>query len=150
MWIYRVAIALICLFAFNRVEGAEAPASISIQATTPAVAPGDDVRLEVVITNTSTNLLRFVHEANILSFGNFLIVGPGGTQLAPLPLYGGGTSFFIDALDPGQEVHETRVLNRLFDMGAPGIYTIQVQKHFGLGQPDIKILSNVVTITVTK
>lgn len=150
MWKYSVAIALACLFALNRAEGAEPPASISIQATTGAVAPGDDIRLEVMITNTSADLLRFVHEANILSFGNFLIVGPGGAQLAPLPLSGGGTSFFLDALSPGQEVHETRVLNHMFDMRAPGTYTIQVQKHFGLGHPDIKILSNIVTITVTK
>jgi hypothetical protein len=147
-----IVIAAFCPLWVGSAESAGAPASIAIHATTSSVAPGEDIRLEVTMTNNSTAPLAFFHQPgpNFLDFANFLIAGPSGATLMPLPTVYGARSARGDALAPGDQTQQAVALNSMFDMTTPGAYTVQVVYHFGRNNPDIKVLSNVVAITVGK
>jgi hypothetical protein len=124
--------------------GAESSVSIVIRAVNTTIKSGNDVNLEIVMTNNSSIPAWYP------SSFKFEVFGPGGVLAPKFPESGAGASERLDTLGPGEEVHELHAINRAYDMVNPGQYNVDIVRIVGFqGAAESIIQSNIVTITVT-
>lgn len=152
---------------------ATAPYSLQISAPKADFSPGEEVKIAVTLTNTSTHeiVVRKDKAPDHAEFDYQVVVLDETDQSAPKTKYhrllskeeDPGTTVFIDSggnftLKPGETLTENLVLNRLFDLSMPGKYKVQAQRETLVGiipqgktlrdvaGPPVK--SNVLTINI--
>jgi hypothetical protein len=117
-----------------------------------AVTTGDDVTIDVSLTNTSNQV---VSEGGMYKSGieldSTLRFEVRDEHKKPVPLrtypneeLGAGSVRFRN-FKPGETTTQHQRVSALYDMRKPGKYTIQVWRR----NPDYEIKSNIVTVTVT-
>jgi len=130
----------------------QAPFKIVISAETSTIVAGDDVTIDVSLTNTSNQLVSegalYVSGIELDSTLRFEILDehrkPVPKRTYPHEELRGGSVRFRD-IKPGETVTQHQRVSALYDMRRPGKYTIQVWRR----NPDYDIKSNIVTVTVT-
>ena len=130
----------------------QAPFKIAITAEKSTVVAGDDVTIDVSLTNTSDQTVSegAMYEGGIEldSTLRFEILDehkkPVPKRHYPNEELRGGSVRFSD-FKPGDTSTQHQRVSALYDMRKPGKYTIQVWKR----NPDYEIKSNIVTVTVT-
>jgi hypothetical protein len=141
------------------------PFSITLTVPQQEVKAGAEVKAEIMLRNTSSHeisLSRVVGEERA-EFEYAVEVRDGRGHLAPETQYGRNLrnrtpapdvprffSSLIFALQPGETWAEVAAITKLYDLGRPGKYTIQVSREIPreLGKGTVK--SNQITITVIK
>jgi hypothetical protein len=128
------------------------PFKIEISAESSTIVAGDDVTIDVSLTNTSDQIVsegamyegRFELDSTL----RFEILDEHGKPVPkrhyPHEELRTGSVRFRD-LRPGDTMTQHQTVSRLYDMRNPGKYTIQVWKR----NPDYDIKSKIVTVTVT-
>lgn len=128
------------------------PFKIRISPESSTIVAGDDVTIDVSVTNTSTQIVSegAMYESGIEldSTLRFEILDehkkPVPKRHYPHEELRGGSVRFRDS-KPGETTTQHQRVSALYDMRKPGKYTIQVWKR----NPDYDIKSNIVTVTVT-
>lgn len=128
------------------------PFKIRISAESSTIVAGDDVTIDVSLTNTSSQIVSegAMYESGIEldSTLRFEILDEHGKPVPkrhyPHEELRGGNVRFRDS-KPGETTTQHQRVSNLYDMRKPGKYTIQVWKR----NPDYDIKSNIVTVTVT-
>jgi hypothetical protein len=129
-----------------------APFKIDISVQSSAVTTGDDVTIDVSLTNTSNQIVSEgpMYESGIEldSTLRFEILDEHGKPVPkrhyPNEELRGGSVRFRD-IKPGETITQPQRVSALYDMRKPGKYTIQVWKR----NRDYDIKSNILTVTVT-
>lgn len=131
---------------------ADAPASIVVSATNNVVASGNDIRLEVVMTNNSDAPIWLSHPpgAELTKISDFLVIGPDGKSLPQIPSSSSIRDLTLSELNPGEEIHELSNISRGYNMEKPGIYKILVTIGVRQEQNIYNIDSNLLSVTVTR
>lgn len=131
--------------------------SIVVSAPTTTVKAGEDLKVEVTITNTSDHDI-FYGAQNEIPFG-LEVRDSGGGEVSKTPdalrAFNGltdGSSFAL-SIHPGESLDRERLLNKDFELRKPGAYTVWATRMFGSKTADSKIVtttakSNIVTITI--
>jgi hypothetical protein len=159
----RVNLLLLTLFGLAGSSSAQSvgqPFIVTIQTAQSVVKVGSQIRVEVILTNTSGRDLGFTKSVgDETAESNYLInVSDGhGKPVAEtahhrrvraensLPVT---HSNQIVTLKPGERLKEQAILNNLYDIGRPGRYVIMAQRDVPQEQGKGVVKSNAVTITV--
>ena len=129
-----------------------APFKIAISTDKTTVASGDDVVVDVNLTNTSNKDVEegvmFKQGISLDSTLRFEVRDDRGKLVAKRTypheeLRPGNINF--RTIPAGQTLTQPQPVSVLYDMRKPGKYTIQVWRR----NPDYEIKSNIVTVTVT-
>ena len=128
------------------------PFKIEISAESSTIVAGDDVTIDVSLTNTSDQIVSegAMYEGGIEldSTLRFEILDEHGNPVPkrhyPHEELRTGNVRFRD-IKPGDTITQHQRVSTLYDMREPGKYTIQVWRR----NPDYDIKSNIVTVTVT-
>src|SRR5271168_4379832 len=126
--------AAVFLFSVLDAKGAEPPVSVTLHTASSTVKSGDEIRVELSMTNNSASPVYFVHRPRsgfTENANNFNITVPGGGPAIRITEDDDAGSWVTDPLEPGEEIREIDYLGHLFNMTAPGIYIIQVAVHVG-------------------
>jgi hypothetical protein len=135
--------------------------SLSIATPLSAVKVGDELRLDIVLTNTSkqeypigveieTNHAERDYQISVVDSE-----GDSALKVVPLLLPNGkhkphmaAGSHYSRVLKPGARIDSHAILNRLCDLTKPGEYTIQVKR----SDPDSKMIvrSNIITVAISR
>jgi len=130
----------------------QAPFKVAITAEHSTVVAGDDVTIDVSLTNTSNQIVSEgpMYQSGI-ELDSTLRFEVFDEHKKPVPIrhypneeLRGGSVRFRD-IKPGETITQNQRVSALYDMRKPGKYTIQVWKR----NPDYDIKSNIVTVTVT-
>ena len=145
-----------CLFLLVSVvlwqQPTQAPFKIAITTEHSTVVAGDDVTIDVSLTNTSNQIVSegvmYASGIELDSTLRFEILDehrkPVPRRTYPHEELRGGSVRFRD-IKPGETVTQHQRVSALYDMRKPGKYTIQVWRR----NPDYDIKSNIVTVKVT-
>src|SRR5215831_13891889 len=133
-------------------QPAQAPFKIAITAEKSTVVAGDDVTIDVTLTNTSNHIISegamYLGGIELDSTFRFEVLDehkkPVPIRHYPNEELRGGSVRFRDT-KPGETFTQQQRVSALYDMRKPGKYTIQVWRR----NPDYDIKSNIVTVTVT-
>jgi hypothetical protein len=128
------------------------PFKIAISLESSTIVAGDDVTIDVSLTNTSTQIVSegamYIGGIELDSTLRFEVLDE---HKKPVPIrhypnegLRGGSVRFSD-FKPGETSTQHQRVSNLYDMRKPGKYTIQVWKR----NPDYDIKSNILTVTVT-
>ena len=153
---------LFVIFGVMPAHGAQEPFSIRIRALHDVVKVGDDVHVAITLTNTSDQAFRIGRAiGNEQAELDYVIdVRDKNAFLALKTEYGhtvageGNYPLFTSArsvtLKPGEQLEEESILNKIYDLGHPGSYVVQVHRdipeQIGYGVAT----SNAITVTVTE
>jgi hypothetical protein len=130
------------------------PCTITIAAAPGAVRSGAELRLQITMTNTSSEdiTVPLVSRPDQADFHYELEVMNEKGQQAPQTAYGRmlkrdlAGSFGFSVAKPGETVKEELVVTKLYDITVPGKYTLQITGHW----KDLGLVkSNSITIIVT-
>ena len=146
----------------NGIATAQAPAttfSLTISSPQPTVRIGEEVPLNIVMTNTSGKDIHYgqplsvkwamLFDVHILDSANKPAPEtPYGRQLHgtdrnPASL---GGSVFSAHVGPGKTLEQQLMLNKEYEIGHPGKYTIQAERVDAVSGTAVK--SNTITLTV--
>jgi len=135
--------------------------TISISTAQSSFKATREIRLQVIITNTSQQEIAVGNaggEAAELSGYEIIVFDDKGNAPPETRYHKGvrredpnipvGTGSLVKvSLGPGQSLKDATILNRLYDLSKPGNYTIQVQRT----DPETKtvVKSNIITLTIT-
>jgi hypothetical protein len=130
----------------------QAPFEIAITTEHSTVVAGDDVTIEVSLTNTSNQIVSegAMYQSGIELDSTFRFeVLDEHKKPVPIRHYPneelrGGSVRFRD-IKPGETITQQQRVSALYDLRKPGKYTIQVWRR----NPDYDIKSEVITVTVT-
>jgi hypothetical protein len=139
----------------------EPPFSLTISTPQEIVKAGSEVRVDVVLRNTSDHEITLLRspgtgrgelefESDVLGEkGNLASQTKYGQQLKKSGLNAVEGSRIMFRLQPGETYEDSMSLNKLYDLSKPGKYKIQLHKRVPehLGQGVVK--SNALVITVT-
>jgi hypothetical protein len=128
------------------------PFKIAISPESSTIVAGDDVTIDVSLTNTSNQIVSegpmYQSGIELDSTFRFEVLDehkkPVLIRHYPNEELRGGSVRFRD-IKPGATITQQQRVSALYDMRKPGKYTIQVWKR----NPDYDIKSNIVTVTVT-
>jgi hypothetical protein len=147
-------IALGCLVAGSQTNP---PLSISVRAVQPFYKVGNDVSIEIRLTNNLSHDLNT--SANISDLTGvdpnyaFDVRDKSGK---PVPLrsyknreFATGRAIF-DVLKSGETVTRIQTISRVFDLSQPGEYTVQVGRRSTDNPKERLMKSNTITVTVTQ
>jgi hypothetical protein len=132
---------------------ADGVVSITVRLTNDTVKQGDPIRLELVMTNDSSEAISFAITAGAQitdGINNFSVVDQAGIPVKKLVTDPVGLSVRRTNLAPGEEIHEIDDLGEEFDMKAAGIYYIQVGRSISQSGNLVAIKSNMTSATVLK
>jgi hypothetical protein len=137
----------------------QTPLALAISAARPDGSAPDEIRIRIELTNVSNKPIRIAatntpggsqvdYDIRITrkdrrtvartSYGASL-VGEGNQPVS--------NSARLVTLQPGVTRSESFLLNRVFDVGRPGIYRLQIQRHATAGTR-LRPISNVLEIAV--
>jgi hypothetical protein len=125
--------------------------SLIVSAPKTTVQVGEDLKIEITMTNTSDHDLFYDASDHETSFG--LEVRDSGGRIAPrTPLgrrvgaYAG--SIFASRLHPGESIHrEWMAANKYFELGDTGKYSVQAIR---MASKTTALKSNIVTIAIVQ
>ena len=145
----------LCLAAAPPQDAGVAPLSIGISAPQDTVQSGSEVQIEVTITNTSDQNLRYrplswpdVKEDVRDSQGRPAPETAYGRELHARHIRPTAGSFpGTRILEPGDNVRYRYPLTVIYDLSRPDTYTVQVQRQDPVTKTIVK--SNTITVTVT-
>jgi hypothetical protein len=128
------------------------PFKIAISLEKATIVAGDDVTIDVTLTNISNHIIpegpMYQSGIELDSTLRFEVLDehkkPVPIRHYPNEELRGGTVRFRD-FKPGETITQQQRVSALYDMRKPGKYTIQVWKR----NPDYDIKSKIVTVTVT-
>jgi hypothetical protein len=128
------------------------PFKIRISAESSTIAAGDDVTIDVSLTNTSNQIVSegamYRSGIELDSTLRFEVLDEHKKPV-PLRTYPNEElnvgSVRFRSFKPGETTTQHQRVSNLYDMRKPGKYTIQVWRR----NPDYDIKSNIVTVTVT-
>jgi hypothetical protein len=128
------------------------PFKIAITTQKTTVVSGEDVLVDVSLTNTSNQDVyegaAYMTGINLDSTLRFEVRDEDG-KLVPKRVYPNEEfrtgSVRFRTIPAGQTLTQTQPVSALYDMRKPGKYTVQVWR----GNPDYDIKSDIVTVTVT-
>jgi hypothetical protein len=143
----------------TQVPPTQAPFSLNISAKDDTVRAGSEVRVKIVLTNTSNREIYIIHEkaSDVGEQAGFTLdVRDAGGMVVPFTRYGqlffnheavtlGAPSPFD--LKPGKTLKDEIIVSKLFDLSKPGKYSIQVKRQDDSSTAVVK--SNTITVTVT-
>jgi hypothetical protein len=131
------------------------PAAFSVTISSPPVIKsGTEAQIKIDLTNTSNHEIRLNSSNGLSGIGEIVIRNENGDS--PLSRRGrnvaGGNDLLVGSdhsvpVSPGKALTERVVIPKTYDIGQPGRYTVQVQKHDPYSGTVVK--SNTITITVT-
>jgi hypothetical protein len=133
--------------------------SLTISTKQDVVKVGSGLIVTILLTNTSsqgievshsvTDHTEFTHDFDVLDEKGKMVAHTkygdevkGEDQKQPPGIV---DSFVLLPLEPGQAMKDEIDIAKLFDLSAPGKYTIQIRR----GERGIKLKSNVLTVTLT-
>jgi len=133
-------------------QPSQAPFKISIETEKSAVVAGEDVLVNVSLTNTSNQnveeTVMYQDGIRLDSTFRFEVRDQHG-KLVPKRVYPDeelrSGSFSVHSIPAGRTLTQSQPVSTLYDMRKPGKYTVQVWRP----DPVYEIKSNIVTITVT-
>jgi len=133
------------------------PVTVSISTSTPTVAIGDEIRINVAIVNSSDQPVQLLKspDGDAEAISRVEVYDPQGNKLPWTSKRQRWLGIKTVAVDPGKSSDGFLNLNKLFDLSKPGTYTVIV--HHELLQPDASqseakrlfVPSNALKITVT-
>jgi hypothetical protein len=145
-----VVVSTVCL-----AQTVAGPITIVISAETSAVQAGEEVRINVQLTNNSTETLDA--SANINSMTGvdpnyrFDVRDSNGIEM-PRRTYAHSEHVtghaILRTLKPGESITDAEPLGRLVDMSRPGKYTIQVSRSLPNNGGAATVKSNKIIVTV--
>lgn len=141
-------------------QEAKPPLIISISTPDPVIKLGADIRLDLVIKNTSQQDVRFARSKGDAEFDYEIDARNQNGKEIPETAYGhkihskestntlrrGG--MVLITLVPSQEYTQSTTLNKIYDFSEPGTYVIQVQRRNPEGKTLLK--SNKLVVTVVE
>lgn len=133
-------------------QAGKARFSLAISTATPAVPAGSPLKIEILLTNTSSQTLsfswagEFPYELDVRNANGGTVpeTEKGRHERA---LREGMSSFstFDYQVKPGARDKTECIISELYDMSKPGVYFIQAQRLGGIQQ---KVKSNVLKVTL--
>lgn len=158
LWLSFV-ISVYCISNTSFAQSGQIPYTVSINPASATIRIGDDVVLRVILTNISHAPVlygsldlrhgEFNYDVKVITADGTI---PPRTEFGKDPIRSklpSGRSIRREytTLNPGDEVHQSIVLNSLYDMTRPGSYIVRVSKKLNnLG--DANLVSNAVTVTM--
>ena len=145
-----LTIAALLMYGGSVSKAAELPVSMTINSTQSSVTHGDDIRVNLILTNNSPEQINFFHRrgSSIAEREGFVVIGPNGKPAAEWddgPRISGPA---FEILQPGDEVHGSIILTKVYDMTQPGTYAIQFHHVVGFAEGGQDVSSNTVYVTV--
>jgi uncharacterized protein (DUF58 family) len=130
--------------------------SIAISVPSNTVSVGEDIRLDIQFTNESNKQLKTAVSMPAEPGVDVIVLSQNGAAV-PKTAYGRtiyeGTeevrtqgSVARATILPGAHFDEVSVLNDVYDMSVPGVYTVQVKSHDN--DPKNIVASNTISVTV--
>ena len=138
-------------------QAAQPPFMLTISADPPVVKAGRNVVVAVTMTNTSKHKIECAHPYNrkldMDILDNYDIRDGRGNLVVENTTTPGFAGSFPPArvLKPGESQHiGDDVLNILYNLSRPGVYTIQMSRAISNNPKDGAVKSNTITVTVTE
>jgi hypothetical protein len=149
-----IAAAALAALGVTALRSAEPRFSLIIGAPSVSKA-GSELRIKVALKNLSEEPLALTNHdpEGPDQAGPYVDVRDGQGHMAQMTeryrraqQEGQDGSFFLYTIAPGETRESEILVNKLYDLLAPGKYTIQVQRTLG----GVVVKSNAVTVTITK
>lgn len=153
--------AILALPAGHSLSGGQQPFSITLATKHEVVKVGEDILLEITLTNTSQSEIRLAEapgDPPPAEFQYLIEVHDDKGEPAPDSEYGRRLkanpnprgSRVTRALAPGESLKDETTLTRVFNLSRPDKYIVQASRKIPdyLGKGVVK--SNTITITVTE
>ncbi len=150
-------LGLVAVASFS--QTAPQPFSLAITTKTPTVAVGSHLKVQIVLTNTSSNTIvitrdKSVEAAEQAGF-SATVLDSSGKQV---PYTSFGDKFFKGELitistpfqvpmKPGEALKQEINITKLYNLSVSGVYTIQLQRKDEASAAVFR--SNILTVTVT-
>ncbi len=163
------SLIVIAVVAHSRGEETS-PVAVKIECPSPQVRSGAEVKLVITVVNTSDRAVSVYRAAGpdgqAEAVNKIVVRDSSGNSVGRIDgqtVSIGGTRHKIPPtwlsrkgviLKPGEQMVDFALLNKLFDMGKPGTYTVTVQNEMRADDPgpEVKFIdtaSNTVEITVS-
>ena len=144
-------IAMLALFGkpFSYGQDAIHPVTIAIKAPQERVVSGENVRIDVTITNNSQELISLYSSRSRPAEAGIVVLDALNKPLTPradAPTAEGHGNHFGIVIPSGKSVKETIYLNRWFDLIEPGKYFIHIKRK--VPEDPSAVESNTLTITI--
>lgn len=154
-------IILLLMFGISWAALPQAPQkpTITIESKNHTVESGLPIQIHIVLKNTTNREFTVFRSFGGVSgehYYSISVTGPDGNPAA-LTEYGAvaighppiAGSKMMKNVAPGEDVDEYMTISRMFDMSAPGTYTVQVSRANPL-DPTITLKSNTLQITIVE
>jgi hypothetical protein len=159
---FTIAFILLSLFSVyaQTPQPPAEPFSLTLQADHQQYKAGENIRLDITITNTSQAEIRmFSGPGSAMAEKRFELVGtdPGGSPIretqygleahGKVPNHLGGGSRFAEDIPPGGTLHQKLHANLLYSFTEPGQYSFYIKRTYEKDN-HIVVKSNTISITI--
>jgi hypothetical protein len=155
---HLLGVLMLGVAGFGYSQTSQQPFNITVSAEKSEVKSGDDVGINIVMTNLSQrdfSVFRSPGHGHAELFYTISVFDNEG-KARPITTYGDGilnkgarsVSRILTKIMPGEKLEEDTTISDLFDMKSAGTYKVIVKRRSPI-DPNIFIQSNEISITVT-
>lgn len=155
MKLFAVCLSIVSVCMAIAFGSAQQPFTIAISMDNPEVKAGSDIWIKIEMTNTSNHDI----ECSVAAVNGvdrrfqYSVSKPDGTPAKRIvskhPELEGAGSVKLCTLEPGGTAKTESLISRLFDMTAPGKYSVRALRGVSDKESDGSAQSNTLVVTVT-